>query len=171
MGFFDFFKDKGAKIFGSSKSKPETAAEAAGDAKKLAAFELRDYLISLGLYSGDLVISVNGDSVSVSGQANNKEHMEKVILALGNVEGVGKVDSQMTIRGDFPDNTDAVPEVAAEPESTFYTVKSGDSLSKIAKQYYGNANKYMAIFEANTPMLKNPDLIYPGQVLRIPPQA
>ncbi len=53
------------------------------------------------------------------------------------------------------------------PETT-YTVAAGDSLSKIAKQFYGDANKYMKIFEANKDQLKNPDLIKPGQVLRIP---
>ena len=45
---------------------------------------------------------------------------------------------------------------------------SGDSLSKIAKEHYGNAMKYPVIFEANKPMLEHPDKIYPGQVLRIP---
>ena len=57
---------------------------------------------------------------------------------------------------------------APEAEADFYTVKAGDSLSKIAKEYYGDAMKYPAIFEANKPMLKDPDKIYPGQVLRIP---
>ena len=49
-----------------------------------------------------------------------------------------------------------------------YTVQAGDNLSKIAKQFYGNPNKYPVIFEANKPMLKDPDKIYPGQKLRIP---
>ncbi len=57
----------------------------------------------------------------------------------------------------------------SEPEATYYTVVSGDTLSKISKQAYGDANKYMKIFEANKPMLTHPDKIYPGQVLRIPP--
>jgi len=55
-----------------------------------------------------------------------------------------------------------------EPESKFYTVKSGDNLSKISKEMYGDANQYPKIFEANKPMLKSPDEIFPGQVLRIP---
>ena len=46
---------------------------------------------------------------------------------------------------------------------------SGDNLSKIAKKFYGDANKYPVIFEANKPMLKDPNKIYPGQNLRIPP--
>jgi nucleoid-associated protein YgaU len=56
----------------------------------------------------------------------------------------------------------------SEPEATFYTVVRGDTLSAIAKAHYGKASKYMVIFEANKPMLENPDKIYPGQVLRIP---
>ena len=58
---------------------------------------------------------------------------------------------------------------AAKLASKFYTVESGDTLSKIAQEQYGDASKYPIIFEANTPMLKSADLIYPGQVLRIPP--
>ena len=71
--------------------------------------------------------------------------------------GVVGVNDQMTVD-------------QSQPEAQFYTVVRGDTLSKIAKQYYGDANKYPAIFEANKPMLKSPDLIYPGQMLRIPPQ-
>ncbi len=56
------------------------------------------------------------------------------------------------------------------PESAYREVKSGDTLSKIAKEAYGDANAYMQIFEANKPMLSNPDKIYPGQMLRIPPK-
>ena len=59
--------------------------------------------------------------------------------------------------------------VVPEPEAVFYEVKRGDSLSKIAKAQYGDAMKYPVIFEANKPMLKDPNLIYPGQMLRIPP--
>ena len=57
---------------------------------------------------------------------------------------------------------------ADEPQSNMYTVVSGDTLSAIAKKEYGDANKYMKIFEANQPMLSDPNKIYPGQVLRIP---
>lgn len=63
---------------------------------------------------------------------------------------------------------DQVKTSAPASESQFYTVKAGDTLSAIAKQVYGNANLYNKIFEANKPMLKSPDKIYPGQVLRIP---
>ncbi len=89
---------------------------------------------------------------------NSQGDKEKIVLAVGNTAGIGRVDDQFEIEN-------------PEPEATFYTVQSGDSLSKIAKQQYGNAMKYPAIFEANEPMLTDPDKIYPGQVLRIPPLA
>ncbi len=84
------------------------------------------------------------------------ETREKLLLAVGNVAGVAQVDDRTS---------------AAEAASTFYTVRKGDTLSAIAKSHYGNANAYTKIFEANRPMLENPDKIYPGQVLRIPPQG
>ncbi len=65
----------------------------------------------------------------------------------------------------------AKKEEKKEPEAKYYTVVKGDTLSKIAKASYGDAMKYPVIFEANKPMLKDPDKIYPGQVLRIPPHA
>ena len=57
---------------------------------------------------------------------------------------------------------------SVKPAPRTYTVKPGDTLSKISKEFYGNANDYMKIFEANQPLLKDPDKIYPGQVLKIP---
>ena len=83
------------------------------------------------------------------------------MLAVGNTAGIARVD----------DRIEVVEVAKKEPEATYYTVVKGDSLSKIAKAQYGDPMKYPAIFEANRPMLKDPDLIYPGQVLRIPPQA
>jgi nucleoid-associated protein YgaU len=88
----------------------------------------------------------------------NQQEREKVVLAVGNTEGIAKVDDQIEV-------------VKKEPEATYYTVVKGDTLSKIAKASYGNPMKYPVIFEANRPMLTDPDKIYPGQVLRIPPQA
>ena len=93
--------------------------------------------------------------VLVRGKGLSQEQKEKLILAVGNVEGVGEVEDEV-------ETTDKTP------PAKFYTVKKGDSLSKIAKEYYGDAMKYPMIFEANKPMLSDPDKIYPGQVLRIP---
>ena len=78
-----------------------------------------------------------------------------VVLCCGNVAGVAAVNDLLTV-------------TAPEPEAQWHTVASGDNLSKIAKKFYGDANKYPVIFEANKPMLSHPDKIYPGQKLRIP---
>ena len=66
--------------------------------------------------------------------------------------------------------TSAAPDTSAAPESRFYTVQKGDTLSHIAKQFYGKASQWNAIFDANRDQLDDPDRIQPGQVLRIPPQ-
>lgn len=109
----------------------------------------------LGLEVEDLDVQFEDGIVRVSGSVKTQEDREKVILALGNVSGVEQVDDALEVEEDAG-------------EADFYTVKPGDSLSKIAKSFYGNAMKYPVIFEANKPMLDNPDRIYPGQVLRIP---
>ncbi|CAO3435236.1 peptidoglycan-binding protein LysM [Azospirillum doebereinerae] len=144
MGLFDFFRrDAGKKLGGTE----------APDAEHIKAEVGR-----LGLDVQGLDVAVNGDTVTVKGQAASQEAKEKAVLVAGNVHGVSKVDEQITV-------------AQAQPESQFYTVQSGDTLSKVAKQFYHDANKYPAIFDANRPMLKDPDEIYPGQVLRIPPAA
>ena len=94
-------------------------------------------------------------NVSVKGQAVSQEMKEKIILAVGNVEGVGGVNDEAAVG-------------VAGRASQFHTVVSGDSLSAISKKYYGTWKLYPEIFEANKPMLSDPDKIYPGQVLRIP---
>ena len=104
-----------------------------------------------------LKVNYNGDTdtVTLSGVAKTQADRERARLAVGNVQHVETVVDNIEVE-------------SAEPESRFYTVKSGDSLSKIAKEMYGNANDYMKIFDANKPMLSDPNKIYPGQVLRIP---
>lgn len=151
MGLFSFLKNAGAKLFNKKKKEasPEEARAANMDAMKTA-------ITDLGFEVRDMFLDLQEDSVIVFGEVDSQEIKEKVILALGNVEGIATVDDRMTV-------------VTPEPESKFYEVKSGDSLSKIAKAMYGDAMKYPVIFEANKPMLKDPNLIYPGQMLRIPP--
>ena len=73
-----------------------------------------------------------------------------------------------TGRADFSDVSGGASSTAPADTGRTYTVKSGDSLSKIAKQYYDDANKWHRIYEANRDKIKNPDLIYPGQELTIP---
>jgi nucleoid-associated protein YgaU len=142
MGIFNFLKSAGKTIFGGS-------AEAA-DADKLKA-----EIEKAGLDAKKFELKVEGDKVMLSGAAASQEEREKAILAVGNIAGVATVE-------------DSVEAPAQEPESVFHTVEKGDTLSAIAKKHYGDANKYMKIFEANKPMLSHPDKIYPGQMLRIP---
>ncbi len=157
MGLITFIKDAGAKIFGG-KTSAEKAFDAANEklnAEAGAAKKLTEMVNDLQLQVKDLKINVLDDTATVSGMAYDQTTKEKVVLVIGNSQGIATVDDQMTVEH-------------TEPEAQFYTVVSGDSLSKIAKKYYGNAMKYPEIFEANKPMLKSVDLIYPGQVLRIP---
>ena len=154
MGLFSFIKNAGAKVFGIGKTTAEEAADATALAKQKAT-KLSNAVETLGFKVQDLNIEVNGDNATVWGQADSQATREKVILVLGNTEGIATVDDRMTVE---------IP----EPEAQFHTVVKGDYLSKIAKKYYGDAMKYPVIFEANKPMLTDPDKIYPGQVLRIP---
>ncbi len=145
MGMFDFLKNIGASILGVGK-----------DPSK----ELENLLITnLGDHIKNLKIEYKDEVVTLYGQCDSYATKEKAILLAGNVKGVSKV---------VDDYFTSPPK---EEETVFYTVKKGDSLSKIAKAYYGNAMKYPVIFEANREVIKDPDLIYPGQVLRIPKSA
>ena len=157
MGLFSFIKNAGVKIFGG-KTDTEKAAEAAAEVIRVesaAAATLEETIRDLQLQVEGLSVHINGDKATISGMAYDQATKEKVVLVVGNSNGIAIVDDQMTVEH-------------VEPEAQFHTVVSGDTLGKIAKKYYGNAMKYPVIFDANKPMLKSPDLIYPGQVLRIP---
>lgn len=118
--------------------------------------ELEDYVKGLGL-GDDIDVRFDDGTAFVSGTVEDQATLERVVLAVGNVEGVERVDEDLDIS--------AAEESAA---AQMYTVKPGDTLSAISKQFYGDPNRYNEIFEANRPMLSDPDLIYPGQTLRIP---
>lgn len=148
MGLFSFLKEKGKQIFGKKE------VEAAKEVKLSKVDQLRAEIDRLGIPVDDLRLEIC-EQVVVQGTTTTTESAEKLVLALGNVEGVGSVDDQLTV-------------LNPEPQAVFYTVESGDSLSKIAKAHYGDAMSYNRIFEANQPLIKHPDEIYPGQVLRIP---
>lgn len=155
MGLFSFIKEAGEKLFGRGEAQAATADPAAANAA--AASAIKDYIKAMNLGAEGLSIAFDGavSTVTVSGTAATQSDKEKILLCCGNVAGVGQVVDNLS-----------VAEPAEEPQ--FYTVVKGDTLSKVAKQYYGNANAYMKIFEANKPMLNHPDKIYPGQMLRIP---
>ncbi|MGH1490400.1 MAG: peptidoglycan-binding protein LysM [Acidimicrobiales bacterium] len=189
MGLFDFVREAGAKVgIGESKADKAAAkataasaeraaemakrvserkarvakAQKAEETKKLAADTkakgLETYIGSLGFEVENLDIRYSDGLATVSGKVKDQQTRERIILAIGNVEDVGQVSDDIEV-------TDG------SEESDMHVVQSGDTLSGIAKKFYGNAGKYPVIFEANRPMLTDPDLIYPGQVLRIPAEA
>ncbi|MFV0248614.1 MAG: peptidoglycan-binding protein LysM [Tenacibaculum sp.] len=155
MSIFTFIKNAGAKVFGIGKTTEEEAAE---KAEKLA-----ESVRALNLEVNELSISIDEDRAKVTGEAIDLATKEKVILVVGNTEGIAEVEDNLTVA--------ELEEIEEEQKAQFHTVVKGDSLSKIAKTFYGDAMKYPQIFEANKPMLSHPDKIYPGQVLRIPPLA
>ncbi|WP_180046423.1 MULTISPECIES: peptidoglycan-binding protein LysM [unclassified Acinetobacter] len=157
MGLFDFVKGIGKKNTAPAEQQPAAPAAPAEPSAQEMANKLLGHIKSLGLPIKGLSVNYNGktDLATIKGQVQSQADREKIVLAVGNIDHVAQVDDQMTV---------ATP----EPESKFYTVKSGDTLSKISKEFYGDANQYNKIFEANRPLLKDADDIFPGQVLRIP---
>ena len=149
MGLIDFVKEAG-----------ESLLEKVGESREAASNAVSKRIQDLGLSVDRLKVEVDGEKAVVSGTAASQAEREKAVLAAGNTQGVAQVDDQLSVASPEP-----------ESPSQYHRVVSGDTLSKIAKQYYGDTSKYPEIFEANKPMLKDPDKIYPGQVLRIPPLA
>jgi nucleoid-associated protein YgaU len=152
MGLISFIKGAGEKIFGKSEEKKEQEK----------ADLITAHIKKFGFDTSDIQVRVDDDKVTLMGSVDFIENKNKIVVAAGNVVGIAAVDDWIVVR-----HPPAVE--PPKPEKQFYTVKKGDYLSKISKEVYGNANKYNIIFEANKPMLKDPDLIYPGQVLVIPP--
>jgi nucleoid-associated protein YgaU len=153
MGLLSFIKEAGEKLFGGSSVH---AAEAGPDANAVAAAAIKTYIETqnLGLTGLEVSYVATTGVVTLSGSAPSQEASEKAGLAAGNVANVTSVDNNLV----------APP----APPVQYHDVVRGDTLSAISKKYYGDANKYNAIFEANKPMLTHPDKIYPGQKLRIP---
>ena len=154
MGLFSFIKDAGAKLFGhEEKAVEDTRSIEEINFEK--AQKIKDHVMSFGLPVDDLNVVIFEDKAMVFGTVADELTRSKIITAVGNTEGIAEVEDKMEVANQ-------------EPELQYYTVQKGDYLSKIAKEVYGNASKYPVIFEANKPMLKDPNLIYPGQVLVIP---
>lgn len=173
MGMFSFIRKAGEKLTGGTK---------------LDEGVVREHVLAQGLKLNpfSVVTDPAAGKVTLIGYALTLEDKEKAIVAAGNIDGVETVEDRIKIgvpewlaRKQAQQNSaapaaeqakdeDTTPSSAEQPTARFYTVKSGDTLSKIAKEMYGNASQYPQIFEANKPMLKHPDKIYPGQVLRIP---
>jgi nucleoid-associated protein YgaU len=151
MGLWNFVKSAGKKLgIGTAE-----AAEAAPADQEKAAEALKKEVSDLGLDAEGLKVEIAGDRVRLTGKARSQDEKEKAILAVGNIEGVAAVEEEVE-----------TPDPAAQP--VFHTVEKGDTLWKIAEKHLGEGAKYQEIFEANRPMLNDPDKIYPGQMLRIP---
>ena len=150
MGIFSFFKDAGKKLLGKGND-----AEAIKN----------EIIESFGTLPIDgLAVEVEGERVVLGGVARDLPTKEKAILIAGNVEGIAEVDAtQLVTLVQIKQSNER-----DEPESTFYTIKKGDTLWGIAQDFYNDGSKYPVIVEANIEVIKDPDLIYPGQTIRIP---
>ncbi|WP_058912413.1 peptidoglycan-binding protein LysM [Entomohabitans teleogrylli] len=148
MGLFNFVKEAGEKLWDAVSGKSSTDMSE----------KLKEHVTKLGLPGADRVnIDIAADGkATVTGEGLSQEEKEKLLVAVGNVAGISDVEDNISVTNNTANASD------------YYTVKSGDTLSAIAKAQYGNANAYMKIFEANKPMLSHPDKIYPGQTLIIP---
>lgn len=162
MGLFDFVTEAGSKLGGkifdvvNKEEVDHTATEITPDkVNEVRANSITANIEESGVLIQNLQVSVDGDKATLNGKVGTQSCSEKLTLVAGNQYGIGAVDCQLEVQN-------------PEPESELYTVKSGDTLSKIAKTFYGDASKYPVIFEANQPMLENPDKIFVGQNLRIP---
>ncbi len=154
MGLIDFIKGAGAKLFKKEPSAEEKADKKI-DAEAKASDALENLVRKMQIPIDGLNVVYRNETATISGTADTQPIAEKAVLTVGNVNGVSRVNNLINV-------------VNTAPEADYYTVQKGDWLSKIAKAHYGDAQKYKEIFEANKPMLSDPDKIYPGQVLRMP---
>ncbi len=166
-------EEQAAKVAAQLKARKAAADQAARaenleEAKKSTALE--HYVSNLGLVVTNLDVRFDDGLVTVTGEAADQDTRERVILALGNSAGVERVSEELTVAAPPAAAAPVAEAPPAPPEPLMHVVVKGDTLSKIAKEHYGDAMKYPVIFEANKPMLSDPDKIYVGQVLRIPAQ-
>lgn len=151
MGLFDFIKDVG-----------EEGPSGGSQDEELAELTLSNKVIrkvrGAGLRVDDLKVDVDGGTATLRGRVPDQETRERAVVMAGNTPGVARVDDRLDVEGggteDFRDG--------------LYTVEKGDTLSGISEARYGDPSRWKEIFEANRPMLDDPDRIYPGQVLRVP---
>ncbi|MEL6869731.1 MAG: peptidoglycan-binding protein LysM [Pseudomonadota bacterium] len=158
MDLFGFAKDVGRRLF-------NTEDEAVG--------KIKDLIESNNPGVADLGVEFDNGIVTLSGHCQSPAARQKCALMAGNVQGVADVYvNNMTVEPAPEPAAAAVatPEAAEadEDEAQIYVIKSGDTLGKIAKEFYGKAGAYMKIFEANREIIDDPDKIYVGQTIRIP---
>ena len=141
MGLLSFAKNIGKKIFGSEEEAPE---------------KIKEHIEEDNPGITNLEIEVNDGVATIKGETDDPSALEKVILMAGNVLGISEVHAEEVV----------APVQTVEVQ--YYEIKKGDSLWKIAKEFYGNGNDYPKIFDANKEVIKDADLIFPGQMIRIP---
>ena len=150
MSSFDFMSDSGKKVLGKEDDSVAVKEEIESS------FE--------GLPVDGLTVNVEGDTITLAGIAQDYPTREKVILIAGNIEGIAHVNAEQLITMEQI-SEENVREI---PEEIFYTIEKGDTLWEIATKFYDDGSKYPHIVDANIEVIKNPDLIYPGQAIRIP---
>ncbi len=165
MGLFSFIKDAGKKIFKTNDEEmatnPNVQPDVIAQNQKEA---VKRYIEQVGLNISQFDFTLDGNGkLTLTGECATQADYEKVALTAGNIAGVAEVDNNMTI-------TSPIAAEEVKP-TTYHTVEKGDTLWKIAETNYQDGSKYALIFEANKPMIKDADEIYPGQVLRIPALA
>ncbi len=143
MGLFDFVRNIGHKVF----NKEDEAAP-----------KIQEHINKDNPGVKDLKVDYKDGTVNISGTAATPEAMQKAVLMAGNVQGVETVKVEGLAVAEKP---------TAEQKVEYYVIVKGDTLSKIAKQFYGDANQYPKIFEANREVIRDPNLIFPGQKIRI----
>lgn len=141
MGLLNFAKNIGKKLFNNEKDAPGA---------------IKAHVEEDNPGVDDLEVSIDQGVVTLNGKAKSAEALEKAVLIAGNVEGVSEVKYQQV----------AAPEPVEKVE--YYEIVSGDTLSAIAKKFYGKSSAYPRIFAANREVIKDPDKIYVGQKIRIP---
>ena len=163
MGLFQFVKEAGSKLLGSDEAEAALLNSDTATPERLNAvkkMKIEEAIAASELPVISLEVAVNADQVVLSGEVSSQELAEKLTLIAGNQQGIAAVECQLTVKTLDPQSSTAI--------ASIYQVKAGDTLGGIADAHYGDANQYMKIFEANTPMLSDPDKIYVGQSLRIP---
>ncbi len=153
MGFFDFVADKGKNVLGKGNDSEAIKREIENSFQELPV-------------SG-LMVDVDGDIVTLAGVAKDFDTREKAILIAGNIEGISHVNADQLITEDMV-SSDNHEESIEMPEEIFYTIKDGDTLWDIATHFYKDGTKYQHIVDANLEVIKDPNLIYEGQTIRIP---
>ena len=161
MDLFGFVKDVGRRLF---------------DKDEVAANRIREHIQAHNPGVEDLEVTFDNGIVGLSGRCTRPDAFQKCVLMAGNVKGVADVYASALVPFVAP-KPEAVPvggphqHAHATPEQAneeYYVIQRGDTLSHIAKRYFGNASDWRRLFEANREVIEDPDKIFPGQKIRVP---